>query len=129
MTPLFVVVLVLILIALLGVYFYGNRVKRGLDTSAHVVTMQAPVTLSITPANAARAATLSQEPIFLKQAVDGVRVQLDNRPLVPLSMFTDATIVSALREIAVTVSQRFGAEWTALVSVDETGPISVRRLR
>lgn len=129
MTPLFIIVLLLILVALLGVYYYGNRVKRRLESPGHVVSMQAAVTLSISPVNAARAATLSAEPIFLKQAVDGVRVQLDNRPLVPLSMFTDVTIVSALREIAVVVSQQFGAEWTALVSVDETGPISVRRLR
>ncbi len=64
----------------------------------------------------------------MKQAPDGLRVQLENRPLIPLAMFSDPAAMAAMREIAVLISQRYGAEWTALVTVADDGTATVRRL-
>ena len=120
--------LVLMSVAVLVVYVVGGRAKQRLDTPLPAVKAHDPVVLTLTPANATRAGKLSREPIVVKQTAEGVRVQLENRPLLPLSMFTDLDAMAALREIAVRITQRFGTEWTALVTVEDDGSVSARRI-
>jgi len=121
-----IVALVLIVVLLL-VYWYAVRLKRGLDTGP-AFQPHPPLTVELTETAAASLDHLSQEPILLKQAEDGTRVQIDDRPLVLLSILTDTAAAAALREIVADVSARYGMEWTALVTSRPDGSIRVQRL-
>ncbi len=123
-----VLLLMLMGLALFIVYSYGERAKKQLANEPPAAPALPPVTVAVSEANAAAAASLSQEPIFMKQAADGLRVQLDNRPLVPIAMFTDPAAMAALREIGVRICERYGGEWTALVNVGMDNSVTVRRL-
>jgi hypothetical protein len=110
-------------------YWYAKRVKSRLDTPATGLPVaQAPLTFKLSDTSAASLAHLSQEPILIKQAEDGLRVQLDNRPLVPISILTDLAAAAALREIVAGTNQQYGARWTALVVPAADGSVSVQRL-
>jgi hypothetical protein len=124
-----VLLLTLMAVALVVVFSYGERAKKRLASEPPAaLAALPPFTVAVSETNAAAAAGLSQEPIFMKQAADGLRVQLDNRPLVPIAMFSDPAAMAALREIGVRISQRYGGEWTAVVNVGADGSITVRRL-
>ena len=80
-----------------------------------MLAAQEPLSFTLSDTSAASLAHLSQEPILIKQAQDGLRVQLDNRPLVPIAILTDLAAAAALREIVAGASRNYGARWTALV--------------
>ena len=125
------VLIVLIMLIVLGaaLYWYASRVKRRLDSSATAaLAAQDPLTFRLSDTAAASLAHLSREPILIKQAEDGLRVQLDNRPLVPIAILTDLAAAAALREIVAGTSQTYGARWTALVIPAGDGSVSVQRL-
>jgi len=125
-----VLVVTLALVLLIAVlYWYGTRVKRSLESSTPAaLAAQEPLSLRLSEASAASLAHLSQEPILIRQAQDGLRVQLDNRPLVPIAILTDLAAAAALREIVAGASRAFGARWTALVVPSGDGSVSVQRL-
>jgi hypothetical protein len=127
-TIMIVTIAVLVVVGAL-LYSYASRVKRGLEESATAALVtQTPLTVTLTERSAASLTHLSQEPILIKQAQDGLRVQLDNRPLVPIAILTDLAAATALREIVAGASQHYGACWTALVIPAGDGSVSVQRL-
>jgi hypothetical protein len=124
-----VIVSIGLLVALAILYWLARRLKRGLDApTTGALAAQKPLTFALTDTAAASLAHLSQEPILIKQAEDGLRVQLDNRPLVPIAILTDLAAAAALREIVAGASQSYGARWTALVIPAGDGSVSVQRL-
>lgn len=110
------------------VYWYSNRVKRRLDAPVSRAVLQAPLELDIPESAVAGLLKLSREPLLLKQTEDGARVQLNNRPLVPIAILTDKEAVSCLRRLCVTVSEEYGPRWSALVTVKPEGKAVVQRL-
>jgi hypothetical protein len=125
-----VIVATLALLVVIGgtLYWYASSVKRSLDAPSALLAAQSPLSLTLSERSTASLAHLSQEPILIKQAEDGLRVQLDNRPLVPIAILTDLAAAAALREIVAGVSQDYGARWTALVTTAVDGSIRVQRL-
>ncbi len=119
--------LIAALVALLVIYYYARNVKRDLDEKASGVFGQR-CTIEVADRHAAQLLALTSEPILLKQSDDGVRVQIDDRPMMPLAAFMGQDVSLALRETAMRVSQAFGANWTALVTVAEDGTAKVERL-
>ena len=121
---------ILALIVLAGVlWWYAGRMRRDLQTPVEASPAgQPPLTFTLSERSTASLAHLSQEPIVIKQAEDGLRVQLDNRPLVPVSILTDLAAAAALREIVADASQTYGARWTALVMPAGDGSVTVQRL-
>lgn len=115
------------LIALLVVYYYARNVKRDLDERGPEAPGQR-CSIKVTPEHAAQMLALTNEPILLKQTDEGVRVQIDDRPMMPLAAFMGQEVTAALREAAMRVSQSFGSGWTALVTVAEDGTAKVERL-
>jgi hypothetical protein len=106
---------------------FTQRLKKRIDTDVpHKVGP--PVRLNVSPQSAERLARLSSEPVFVKQSPDGTRVQIDNRPLVPLVMLTDHDAVLGLNEAIMAATSRFGGTWSALLSSDDDGGVSVQRL-
>jgi len=118
------------LIVLVSVlYWYATRVKRRLESSSPAaLAAQTPLNFKLSEVSTASLAHLSQEPILIRQGQDGLRVQLDNRPLVPISFLTDLAAAAALREIVAGTSRSYGARWTALVIPSGDGSVSVQRL-
>lgn len=125
-----VIIVTITLIVLCAIlYWYATGVKRRLESAATAALVaQDPLTFALSDASTASLAHLSQEPILIKQAEDGLRVQLDNRPLVPIAILTDLAAAAALREIVAKASQKYGARWTALVIPAKDGSVSVQRL-
>ena len=119
--------LVLALVALLVVWLLARRVKRDLDDSPGAVA-GATVALELTPANVVHLHELSGEPILLKQSDEGVRVQIEHRPMLPLMAFVGKDVSAALTEAAVRVSEHWGPKWVVLLSAHEDGGVSVQRL-
>jgi hypothetical protein len=118
-----------IIVLIAALYWYAVRLKRGFDTpSTAVLAAQGPLSFALSEKSTASLAHLSREPILIKLSTDGLRVQLDNRPLVPISILTDLAAAAALREIVADVSQSYGARWTALVTTAADGSIRVQRL-
>ena len=88
---------------------FSQRFKKRIDAEVpHKVGP--PVRLTVSPQSAERLARLSSEPVFVRQSPDGTRVQIENRPLVPLVMLTDHEAVLGLREAIVAASSRFGRD-------------------
>jgi len=119
--------LIAALVALIIVYYYARNVKRDLDEKAPSALGQR-CTIEVTRDHAARLLSLSDEPILIKQSEDGVRVQIDDKPMMPLAAFMGQDVAAALREAALRVSQAFGGRWTALVTVADDGSAKVERL-
>jgi len=120
--------LVLALVALVAVWFYARRVKLDLDSSPSAHT-GARASLELTPASVAHLRELSSEPILLKQGEEGVRVQIEHRPMLPLMAFVGQGAVSAaLNEAAARVSEQWGPKWVVLLSAREDGTVSAQRL-
>jgi hypothetical protein len=115
------------LIALIVVWFFARNMKQELDAPAgSAAGARAEFRLSADRIRELR--SLSGEPILLKQSEEGVRVQIDNRPMVPLAVFLGKEVSAALGEAAAAVTQTFGAQWVVLVTPREDGRVSVQRL-
>jgi hypothetical protein len=124
-----VIVTVALIVLVAALYWYGSRLKHSFDApSPAALAAQPPLAFTLSQASADSLAHLSREPILIRQAQDGLRVQLDNRPLVPIAILTDRAAAAALREIVAHASQRYGACWTALVMPGGDGSVSVQRL-
>jgi len=119
--------LIAALVALVVIYYYARSVKRDLDEEGPSVFGQR-CTIGVTKEHADLLLALTSEPILLKQSEEGVRVQIDDRPMMPLAAFVGQDVTSALREAALHVSQSFGSRWTALITVKEDGSGKVERL-
>jgi hypothetical protein len=119
--------LLVALVALVVVWFLARRVKGDLDTSPTAVA-GARAALELTPASVARLHELSPEPILLKQSEEGVRVQIEHRPMLPLMAFVGKDVSAALTEAAVRVSEQWGPRWVVLLSARDDGTVSAQRL-
>ncbi len=119
--------LVVALAALVAVWAYARIVKRDLDTSPTAVA-GARAILEVTPAHAARLHELSPEPILLKQSEEGVRVQIEHRPMLPLMAFVGQDVSKALTEASVRVTEQWGPRWVVLLSAGDDGTVSAQRL-
>ena len=131
MSGVYVVVLVFLvvaLLALLAVWFYARREKTDLDSSPSAVA-GARASLELSPQSVSRLRELSAEPILLKQGEEGVRVQIEHRPMMPLMAFVGSGEVSAaLNEAAGRVSEQWGPRWVVLLTAREDGGVSAQRL-
>jgi hypothetical protein len=122
------VFLILALVALVAVWYFARRVKQDLDDSPSAHT-GARASLSLTPEAVGRLRDLSSEPILLKQGEEGVRVQIEHRPMLPLMAFVgQGAVGAALNEAAVRVSEQWGPRWVVLLSAREDGSVSAQRL-
>ena len=131
MSGIYVVVLVFLvvaLVALLAVWYFARRMKSDLDTSPGAVT-GVRASLELRPDNVSRLRELSAEPILLKQGEEGVRVQIEHRPMLTLMAFVGKGEVSAaLNEAAVRVSEQWGPRWVVLLTPRDDGTGSAQRL-
>ena len=119
--------LVAALVALLVVWFYARNLKRDLDESPTAVA-GARAVLEVGPASAARLRELSAEPILLKQSDEGVRVQIEHRPMLPLMAYVGQDVSAALTEAAVRVTEQWGPRWVVLLSSGDDGSVTAQRL-
>jgi hypothetical protein len=119
--------LIAALIALILVYYYARQVKQRLDDDEATVTGQR-ASIQVTMEHAERLRSLTSEPILFKQTEEGVRVQIDDKPMLPLAAYMGQEVAAALREASLRVSQAYGSRWTALVSIAEDGSAKVQRL-
>ena len=115
------------LVALLLVWYFARRVKSDLD-SAPTTAAGARASLEMTPTNVTRLHELSAEPILLKQSEEGVRVQIEHRPMLPLMAFVGKDVSVALTEAAGRVSEKWGPKWVVLLTARDDGSVSVQRL-
>jgi hypothetical protein len=115
------------LVALLLVWYFGRRVKSDLD-SAPTAAAGARASLEMTPVNVSRLHELSSEPILLKQSEEGVRVQIEHRPMLPLMAFVGRDVSAALTEAAGRVSEQWGPKWVVLLTARDDGSVKVQRL-
>ena len=131
MSGVYVVVLVFLvvaLVALVAVWFFARRMKSDLDTSPSSVT-GVRASLELSPGTVSRLRELSSEPILLKQGEEGVRVQIEHRPMLPLMAFAGkGEVRAALNEAAVRVSEQWGPKWVVLLSARDDGVVSAQRL-
>ena len=121
------VFLVVALVALVVIWFLARRMKTDLDVSPSAVA-GARASLELAPDNVARLHQLSEEPILLKQSEEGVRVQIEHRPMLPLMAFVGKDVSAALNEAAVRVSEQWGPRWVVLLTAREDGSVSAQRL-
>ena len=115
------------LVALIVVWVIARRMKSDLDTSPSSVA-GARASLELAPASAARLYDLSVEPILLKQNEEGVRVQIEHRPMLPLMAFVGKDVSAALNEAAMRVSEQWGPRWVVLLTAGEDGSVTAQRL-
>lgn len=116
-----------IILVVLVIFFYGQRVKRRLDTKESPL-LRAPITVVVSKDSAEHLTKSFRDPLLIKQGADGIRVQIDNRPLVPLAILTDQVAQRAVREVAVAAGESFGEKWTAVAATQADGTVSVQRL-
>jgi len=109
------------------VWWYARRVKEDLDESSRIVGGTRGV-IELTPAGREQLRQLSSEPILLKQAEDGVRVQIEHRPMMPLMAFLGKEVSAALGETSAAITERYGVKWVVLVSVGQDDRVTVQRL-
>lgn len=131
MSGIYVYVLVFLIVALIAlvlVWYFARRVKSDLDTSPTGVT-GARALLQVTPEHCSRLLELSAEPILLKQGEEGVRVQIEHRPMLPLMAFAgQGAVAGALNEVAARVSEQWGPRWVVLLAARDDGTVSAQRL-
>lgn len=131
MSGVYAVVLVFVVVAIVAlvlVWYFARRMKTDLDTSPGSVT-GARAVLELSPRSVDRLRELSAEPILLKQGEEGVRVQIEHRPMLPLMAFVGKGEVSAaLNEAAARVSEQWGPKWVVLLSARDDGTVSAQRL-
>jgi hypothetical protein len=119
--------LLVVLIALAVTWWYARRVKGELDDSSHIVVGARGV-IDLTSASTDQLRKLSSEPILLKQGEEGVRVQIEHRPMMPLMAFLGKDVSAALAETAAEITERYGVTWVVLVSVGQDGHVTLQRL-
>jgi hypothetical protein len=119
--------LVAALAALVVIWVIARRMKSDLDTSPSSVA-GARAALELAPSSAARLHDLSAEPILLKQNEEGVRVQIEHRPMLPLMAFVGKDVSVALNEAAMKVSEQWGPRWVVLLTAGEDGGVTAQRL-
>jgi hypothetical protein len=119
--------LVAALVALLVVWVMARRMKNELDATPSAVA-GAKAGLELAPDSAARLHALSAEPILLKQSEEGVRVQIEHRPMMPLMAFVGKDVSGALNEAAMKVSEQWGPRWVVLLTAGEDGSVTAQRL-
>jgi hypothetical protein len=130
MSRAYIVVLAFVMVALIAlalVWWYARRVKQDLDESSGIVAGARGV-IELTPASMEQLRRLSQEPILLKQSEEGVRVQIDHRPMMPLMAFLGKEVSAALGETSAEITERYGVKWVVLVSVGQDERVTVQRL-
>ena len=115
-------------VLILCVYWLGLRKKKELAHSDTPIPVGADVSATISPQGAAALKALSSEPILVKQSPDGVRAQIDGRPMVPVVIFADPVAVAALKEAAAQISRHHGMVWVALVTVRDDDSLSATLL-
>jgi len=115
------------LVALAFVWWYASRTKRQLDESSQIVAGARGI-IDLRPESAAQLRALSSEPILMKQSEEGVRVQIDHRPMMPLRAFLGKEVAGALQEAAGEVSERYGVKWVVLVDASDAERVTVKRL-
>jgi len=126
----YIVVLAFLFVALIAlalVWWYARHVKEDLDESSRIVAGARGV-IELTPASMEQLRKLSSEPILLKQAEDGVRVQIEHRPMMPLMAFLGKEVSAALGETSAEITERYGVKWVVLVSVGQDDRVTVQRL-
>jgi len=119
--------LIVALIALVVVWWYARHLKQDLDESSGIVAGARGV-IELTPATMGQLRQLSAEPILLKQSEEGVRVQIEHRPMMPLMAFVGKEVSAALGETAAEITERYGVKWVVLVSVGQDDRVTVQRL-
>jgi hypothetical protein len=119
--------LVVALVALALVWWYARRVKQDLDQSSGIVAGARGV-IELTPASMEQLRKLSSEPILIKQSEEGVRVQIEHRPLMPLMAFVGKEVNAALGETSAEITERYGVKWVVLVSVGQDDRVTIQRL-
>jgi len=130
MSRAYIVVLAFLFVALIAlalVWWYARRVKEDLDESSRIVGGARGV-IELTSASMEQLRQLSSEPILLKQAEDGVRVQIEHRPMMPLMAFLGKEVSAALGETSAAITERYGVKWVVLVSVGQDDRVTVQRL-
>ncbi len=114
------------LVGLIIAWYWARTLRERYEEESR--TRGATLRLELSPGHGASLRGLTAEPILLKQAADGVRVQIDDRPMLPLAAFLAGEASSALREAAVRVAQQFGQTWTVLLTVHADESVTVQRL-
>ena len=117
----------LAVVALVVVWWLAHRVKTGLDESPGGAA-GARTTLELASVNVERLRELSAEPILLKQSEEGVRVQIEHRPMLPLMAFVGKDVSGAITEAAGRITQQWGPKWVVLLTASEDGRVSAQRL-
>jgi hypothetical protein len=85
-------------------------------------------TIELAPASSEQLRKLTPEPILLKQSPEGVRVQIDRQPMLPLMAFAGTQASGAIAELATALTERYGPKWVVLVSPGDDGEVVVQRL-
>jgi hypothetical protein len=130
MSSLAITIVLFVTVALIGlaaVWWYATRVKRELDDTSGVVAGARGV-IELSPESVERLRELTSEPILLKQSEEGVRVQIEHRPMMPLRAFLGRDAAATLQEVAGEVSERYGVKWVVLVDAGDPERVTVKRL-
>lgn len=114
------------LVGLIIAWYWARTLKERFEAESR--SQGAAVRLELSPGRGASLRGLTSEPILLKQAADGVRVQIEDRPMMPLAAFVAGDTSAALREAALRIAQQFGHSWTVLVTVHADESVTVQRL-
>lgn len=114
------------LVGLIIAWYWARTLRERYEAEER--SRGASVRIELAPGQGASLRGLTSEPILLKQAADGVRVQIDDRPMLPLAAFLASDASTALREAAARIAQQFGPRWTVLVTVHGDESVTVQRL-
>ncbi|HEY5387237.1 MAG TPA: hypothetical protein VIL79_04970 [Thermoleophilia bacterium] len=126
----YIAVMVFLVAALIGLLFlwrYARNVKQDLDAPATAVVGARGV-IELSDAAVEQLRQLSSEPILLKQAEDGIRVQIEQRPMLPMMAFVGKEVSASLAEAAAQVTDRYGAIWVVLLKASDDGRVTLQRL-
>jgi hypothetical protein len=115
------------LVILIILWAYARSVKKDLATPP-TLSAQARGVIDLAPSSAKQIHEMSEEPVLLKQTEEGIRVQVDRRPMQPLMTLAGTEVSRALNEAAAEVSERYGMTWVVLLSAAEDGRVTVQRL-
>ncbi len=129
-SPILIVVLLFALVAvaaLVAAWWYARRIKQNLD-AAPPPAAGSRGALQLTSGSVEQLRQLTPEPILMKQSSEGVRVQIEQRPMLPMMAFAGSQASGALSETAAAVTERYGLKWVVLVSPGEDGRVVVQRL-
>jgi hypothetical protein len=114
------------LVGLVIAWYWARTLKERYESESR--SHGGAVRIELSPGHGASLRGLTPEPILLKQAADGVRVQIDDRPMLPLAAFLAGEASAALREAAARIAQHFGQSWTVLLTVHADESVTVQRL-